>query len=504
MDLAAPGICLALPTNRACAPAIADVGAEAAWAAREFGVRVHLLILDSADAATRAEHEKAVADLPAVPGVLVHHLDEEQQRAFLRSVIDRARTATPTPAAATPTPTPATPAPAAAGADRLLGLMLPDTVSYGACTNRAFLFAAALGCSSLHRRDSDSTYQELDGEPVFPIHHELRSIGRRAADAAPGVTHRTLDPAHAAKPVALVGSSFIGELSVDLGEVRALDPEVYEEVVGLWAATGSTAEERRKLVADSFTGNGTDPFTHDRAVLDLPDIWRIDMCNIALDHELYERVPLPPATDTIGSDYFLHHLVLNAGLPGVTHNRNIVNHYTSERRTDAGFLAYQLRFTKFLLSMLYLHPVYDALEAAGGALLDEDHHVRPGAVAGFARRAAGEDRAENHRRLAVLDRAYRRLGGRYADFADHLLPRRERLLDEAQADIEAFALLVDAWGPLVAAARAVPPAPSDADLLAPAAAPATVPAPAPTSVPAPTGASGRPGRSTTGRSTAHA
>ncbi|WP_063783199.1 DUF6271 family protein [Streptomyces sp. XY431] len=489
VDLAAPGICLALPTNRACAPAIAEVGAEAAWAAREFGVRVHLLILDSADAATRTEHEKAVADLPAVPGVLVHHLDEEQQRTFLRSVIDRALAATPALSAA-------------AGADRLLDLMLPDTVSYGACTNRAFLFAAALGCSSLHRRDSDSTYQELDGEPVFPIHHELRSIGRRAADAAPGVTHHTLDPAHAGKPVALVGSSFIGELSVDLGEVRALDPAVYEEVVGLWAATGSTVEQRRELVADSFVGNGTDPFTHDRAVLDLPDIWRIDMCNIALDRELYERVPLPPATDTIGSDYFLHHLVLNAGLPGVTHNRNIVNHYTPERRTDAGFLAYQLRFTKFLLSMLYLHPVYAALESAGGALLDEQHHVRPGAVAGFARRAAGEDRAENHRRLAVLDRAYRGLGGRYADFADHLLPRREGLLDEAQADIEAFALLVDAWGPLVAAARTVPPTPSDTALLAPGRGPTRIPAP--TSTPGRTAAAGRPTHPTTGRSAAHA
>ncbi|MDY0816479.1 DUF6271 family protein [Kitasatospora purpeofusca] len=493
VDIAAPGICLALPTNRACAPAIADIGAEAAWAAREFGVRVHLLILDSADAATRAGHEKAVADLPAVPGLLVHHLDEEQQRAFLRTVIDQALAATPALAS-----TPALSA--AAGADRLLDLMLPDTVSYGACTNRAFLFAAALGCTSLHRRDSDSTYQELDGEPVFPIHHELRSIGRRAADAASGVTHHTLDPAHAGKPVALVGSSFIGELSVDLGEVRALDPAAYEEVVGLWAATGSTAEQRRELVADSFVGNGTDPFTHDRAVLDLPDIWRIDMSNIALDRELYERVPLPPATDTIGSDYFLHHLVLNAGLPGVTHNRNIVNHYTPERRTDAGFLAYQLRFTKFLLSMLYLHPVYAALESAGGALLDEHHHVRPAAVAGFARLAAGEDRAENHRRLAVLDRAYRGLGGRYADFADHLLPRRERLLDEAQADIEAFALLVDAWRPLVAAARTVPPTPSDTGLLAPAPAPTAAATPTSTNTTTP----GRPDQPTTGRSAAHA
>ncbi|WP_405366089.1 DUF6271 family protein [Kitasatospora sp. NBC_00039] len=32
-------------------------------------------------------------------------------------------------------------------------------------------------------------------------------------------------------------------------------------------------------------------------------------------------------------------------------------------------------------------------------------------------------------------------------------PRREQLLDEAQADAEAFARLVEAWGPLVADAR---------------------------------------------------
>ncbi|GAA4943542.1 hypothetical protein GCM10023238_06820 [Streptomyces heliomycini] len=44
--------------------------------------------------------------------------------------------------------------------------MLPDALSYGACTNRAFLIAAALDCRSLHRRDSDCGYQVFGGEPV--------------------------------------------------------------------------------------------------------------------------------------------------------------------------------------------------------------------------------------------------------------------------------------------------------------------------------------------------
>ncbi|MFI8454916.1 DUF6271 family protein [Kitasatospora sp. NPDC085464] len=428
-------VCLTLPTNRECADTITAVGAEAAYAVRRFGVRVHLLVLDSADPAARGRHAAAAAALPAVDGLTVHHLDEDAQRAFLREVIDRS---------------------GVAGPDELLDLMLPDTVSYGACTNRAFLLAAALGCASVHRRDSDSRYQWLDGEPVFPVEHELATLGIKAADAAAAVTENTLDPAHADKPVALVGASFVGELSVDLGEILALDPEVYHDLVALWAPTGASEQERRELVAESFTGGGTEPFTADHAVLGRPDIWRIDMCNIALDREVYERVPLPPATDTIGSDYFLHHVVHDATLPGVTHNRHIVNYYTPERRTGPGFTAYQLRYAKFLLSMLYLHPVYAEMAAAGGALLDERHHLRPRSIAAAARRSAATDRAENHRRLTELDRCYRRLGGKYAEFADHLAPRRARLLDRAQSDIEDFALLIDAWGPLVRASRTTP------------------------------------------------
>lgn len=433
-------ICLTLPTNRACTATIADIGEEAAYAAGEFGVEVQLLILDSSDGSTFADHAKAVGELPPVPGVVVHHLDEARQRDFLREVIRRAGQAEPGPRL---------------DPELLLDLMLPDAVSYGACTNRAFLLAAALGCDSIHRRDSDSGYQTLDGRPVFPIHHELLSLGRSGSDAGDGVTDNALDPVHGAKPVSMVGGSFVGELSVDVGEIKEIDPRIYHDVVSLWAPAAWPEEEIRGLVQESFIGAGSEPFSVDRSVLDVPDIWRLDMCNIGFDRELYERVPLPPANDTIGSDYFLLHVVRHAPLPAVVHNRHIVNYYTAERRTGSGFTAYQLRFVKFLLSMLYLHPVYEDLEAAGPALLDKRDHVRAATVAGFVRRSAGADRAENVQRLAVIDRCYRQLGGKYAEFADHLLPLRERLLDQAQTDTESFALLIEAWSALVAASAAV-------------------------------------------------
>ncbi|MEV5144896.1 DUF6271 family protein [Streptomyces sp. NPDC052727] len=425
-------VCLTLPTNRACSATITALHAEAAYAARHFDADVQLLILDSADDRTRAEHTRTVAALPAHQGVTVHHYDEEAQRDFLRRLIRKAGLPQP---------------------DRLLHLMLPPAVSYGACTNRAFLLAAALGCDSVHRRDSDSTYQLHAGQPVFPVHHELPWLGRPAADASAGVTRTDLDPALAHRPVSLAGASFIGELSVDIGEIRRLDQAVYHDVVSLWAPGDWPEDRTRALVEESFTGAGTAPFTGDHSTLTLVDPMRVDMCNVAFDRAVYERVPLPPATDTIGSDYFLLHLVHDAGLPGILHNRHIENFHTPERRTDTGFPAYQRRFVKFLLSMLYFHDVYDRMAAEGAGLLDGRHHVRADAVTGFLRESTGLDRTENIWRLDRVDTAYRKLGGRYAAFADQLAADRARLLDEAEQDIASFADLIEAWPALMEATR---------------------------------------------------
>jgi hypothetical protein len=423
-------VCLTLPTNRECAATISAMAGEAAYAAEHFDVEVHLLILDSAGGNVFAGHAEAVSAVRGTPNVIVSHLDEAAQRAFLREVIDRS------------------------GVDRpgqMLDLMLPAENSYGACTNRAFLLARAFGCESVHRRDSDLRYQVLDGAPVFPIHHELASLGKSAAEAARGVSQTILDPGHADRPVVMVGSSFVGEMSVDISEIYDLDPDVYCDVVSLWAPGDWPEAEKRKLVDESFKG-ADNAFTHDRSTLTIVDPMHVDMHNIAF-YQVHEQIPLLPATNTIGSDYFLIHAVYDARLPAVEHNRNIVNFHTAERKTASGFMAYQLRFTKFFLSMLYLNFIYRRMAENGTAMLDDRHLLRPSTIIGFVRESTALDRAENVDRLNTLDRAYRKLGGKYAEFADSLLPRRQQLLDEARQDMENFALLIESWGRLVNSAR---------------------------------------------------
>jgi hypothetical protein len=425
-------ICLALPTHRECAGTIAAVAAEAAYGAVTFGSEVEFLILDSCDPATYAKHADAVRNLPDLPGVRVTHLDEDAQREFLSAVIAGAGVAKP---------------------ELIAQLMLPDLASYGACTNRAFLIAVALGCESVHRRDSDMAFQVFEGAPVYPIHHELLSIGKRAADAAVGVTEVALDPAHADKPVVSVGASFIGDLSVDIEEIRERDPQAYYDIVSLWAPPGATDLQKRELVAESFTGAPDGEFHGDRSVLCLMDPMRVDMMNISY-YQVHEEVPLPPMTDTIGSDYFHIHLVPDSTLPGVLHNRHVINYHTPDRKADEAFQTYHLRLVKFFLSMLYLHFIYGRMGAAGEQLLDENHRIRVPLLVDMVRESTGLDIGPNVRTLDQLERTYRRLGGRYATFADRIAVGRERLVVEARQDIEEFALLIEVWGPLVRVARA--------------------------------------------------
>jgi hypothetical protein len=56
---------------------------------------------------------------------------------------------------------------------------------------------------------------------------------------------------------------------------------------------------------------------------------------------------------------------------------------------------------------------------------------------------------------AGTDRAYRKLGGKYAAFADIVLSRRQQLLDASRQDMEYFDLLIGSWERLVQASKNV-------------------------------------------------
>ncbi|GAA0367247.1 DUF6271 family protein [Bowmanella denitrificans] len=420
-------ICLALPTNRQCMATIELLYKEACYAASNFDVQVCLLIIDTSEPQALEKNATAVSHLPVSPNIEVVHLDESQQRQFLHTLCQRA----------------------GHESERLLELMLPQGVSYGACTNRAFLFAAALNCQTVHRRDSDCHYQVLHGDIIFPIHQELLSLGLMASTVSDASITRDLTESQTSQAVAMVAASFIGEMSVDIGEMQQLSADIYFDVVKLWAKKGATQAEQLELVAESFKGAGTEVFSADRATLGRADPMRVDMCNISF-FGVQEVVPLPPAKDTIGSDYFLIHLVYHAELPAVVHNRHIDNFYTPERRTDQGFANYQRRFIKFMLSMPYFHRAYQLMAAAGpGALLDKQQRINSAEVCHIIESTLNIDTDHSHQVFDDIIRNYRLLGGRYQSVANQLVNEKNSLIERAKLDMQDYLFLSRNWMQLI-------------------------------------------------------
>ncbi len=131
-----------------------------------------------------------------------------------------------------------------------------------------------------------------------------------------------------------------------------------------------------------------------------------------------------------------------------------MNHHTPERRTDAGFLAYQVRLAKFFLAV---PPPAPCLRGHGrrGPSPARQHRRTPRteAVTELVRANAQGDRAADIRRLDTLDAAFRSLESRWTEAANFLAERRADLLAEARADMEEFALLLEAWPALTRSSR---------------------------------------------------
>ena len=221
------------------------------------------------------------------------------------------------------------------------------------------------------------------------------------------------------------------------------------------SACGRPATGRPKsgqLVDESFKGAGParSPMTGRRSAL--VDPMRVDMYNISLPPRgARAAFRCRPRPSTIGSDYFLIHVVHDAEAarrPAQPPHRELLHRRTARPTPDSWPTS--CGWSKFFLSMLYLHSIYQRMAEAGESLLDDRRHLRAPRSPNSSGRAAGWTGRER-RATGGLDRAYRKLGGRYAEFADIGLSRGERLLDEARRDMEDFALLIEAWGPLVRA-----------------------------------------------------
>ena len=423
-------VCLSLPTNRECKETIKLLAYEAEYANKNFDINIKLLILDTSTKEIAQDNQSVLQSLKNELSIEIIYLNENEQDKFISDIVKNSGVEKP---------------------EKAIYLMSPKGVSYGACTNRAFLISSAMGCDILLRRDSDSRYQKLSNNYIFPIENELIALGIKAKDIIDKVNSSSLTHKQELMPISLVGGSFIGEMSVDISELKELSPSAYSKVVGLWAPTGSTEEEKKSLVDVSFTGGGTTRFTKDHKCLGTSDPMKIDMCNVGF-YKVHQHIPLPPGEETTGSDYFLLHFVKSSTLPGISHNRHIENFYTPVRKTDDGFKKSQLRFCKFLISMPYLYSIYESMEKYGSNIINEEYEPRVELIKSFIDKSILINENVCNEKIEILINEYEKLGGRYEKFATDLKEKKVSLLNEVKEDFKNFSYLVSIWPNLISTA----------------------------------------------------
>ncbi|MCE0556405.1 DUF6271 family protein [Motilimonas sp. E26] len=421
-------ICLAMPTNRACAEGIEAIVREANFAVHRCGVEVILLIADTAADDALVINKQAVLrqQTLTVPGVKLIHLDREQQFTILHNVTRHL-----------------------SNGEKIVQQLLPRDASYGAATNRLFIFAESYGCDSVHRRDSDSGYQTKEGEEVFPIEHEIAFAKLDVLESSWRV-EQSLSAQHLPEqPIYISGASFVGERSVDVEPLLERSESAFYDVLGLMCPLQFSQQQKQLLVQNAFSSKAT-AFEKDKVELVQGQAVNIDMCNICFT-DIYRLIPLPNCSETIGADYFYLQLMKYEKLTFVQHNRHIDNFYTPERRTVSGRVIYQLRLVNYLLYMSFNHALFAYLKQSGQLVLNVNGGAAPAnEVLLQAIKAVQPTLSyELKQKLDLIIAAYEPLGDEFTQTALFIKQSQQSMINKVLSDINAFADLVEIWPTII-------------------------------------------------------
>lgn len=309
-----------VPTDRLSEHSLRAYAAEAD-ALHDAGVSSAFVLVESNDAAHVAHHAALLEDLRARLSVPLIHFDLARQAAFMQILFLGAGIEATTAA-------------------WLRNVLLTSRLSYGAGPNKAALLASFLGAESLHRRDSDTVPQVLDGVPLHPSHLEVAVIGRRIGEARRMAGHAS--GPNPTLPVLAVGTDYLGAPALDRHAFARLSVELLSRHEAL-DHPDATDPEIAARIHRKYVHRDQSPYIGDRVEID--EQGRTEMGAFAIA-ELFRLVPEMPLTDTLGTDYFVKNLAYRLGLPVVWHSRRVVHdHAVARDPSDAvlRFVHYAMR-----------------------------------------------------------------------------------------------------------------------------------------------------------------
>jgi hypothetical protein len=425
-----------IPTHRECVAVIDEQLQEARWLSNVGNERAIFCLIDNSadDSVVRRHHGFLVARRPK--GVQVLHLTRVAQQAIVDQLL-------------------AHPNLASHDAVRLRRLLLPDGVSYGRGPNLAALTAAALGASSIHRRDSDE-YRDADRSTQFLVEMETKAINQLLEDVDPQPRG---DLSEYVGPVVMVGTSMFGAPPIDRRDLFGAGVEFEIDFQEL-GRPGVPREQVRSEALDYLVEEPQLKYSDDFFDADAPD--RVEMGCSCTSSVLFTLLP-EMTSGILGTDYMQRDLGWRLKLPILFQSRKVQHIYDEARdgfRDVAAHLDYAVRDIQYIQLGRIWQRHGEQLEGTEFPLRDGTGKFDPDTYSNSFRAAAAASRAELVRVREGATRVYAAaaqastgaIADRLASVAGFLQESGAAVDSAVVAAIDDYAYLVSSWQALVAAA----------------------------------------------------
>lgn len=426
---------LYIPTNRRCSDRLDELAQEARVISRT-GRSCTVALIEHQEAPWTPEHRGILNRVRHIYGVDALHVTHTAAARFLTAVIGRLGLDAP-------------------NAERLSAMLNPKELAYGAGPNKAALIAAALGCGSVHRRDSDVLVDDRPSGPAYPCVPEIEALGRPVTELFQGENDCAGD-----EVVRFVGTSAFGSPPQDRRDLWAAGEEFIVELERLGSPHRTTEYLREDMRQYLIIDPG---IRYTEEFLEIDRIGRTVMSCCAMT-DIFRQLPEMPIHGALGSDYMQRMLLQDLGTPLVFHSRKVRHRYSKAREeyrdSDTG-IDYAQRDLRHLMLWPVLTHHRAALKRSPRAFMTDDGILDTQRYTDNLSAALLEKLPEISETPAAFSSIYRRASDHVADgnvaarlrkVADAIDGGRN-FVDEVTEGIRDYCFLCRHWHDLIASAE---------------------------------------------------
>lgn len=415
---------LVLPTNRECLSNIKAYILEGIYAQDVLNKDVSIVVIDTSDVQTQKSHDKLIKEYKNM--IPIFYFNDEKMDLFLGTTLSSMKLSVETH-------------------KRLLKILNPKICSYGAAANKTFLVSAALGADYLHRRDSDTLPQKLEGRFLYPIEKELCYLGRKMDDLKDIdlETNFTESEDFKDSPVFMCGGNYLGAWAADLKEMYESNKDVFYDYLSF-----GVPNEKKAHVVELLEERYINQENKVYKELHVEKVSRkiIEVGNHGL-YRIFQSLPLLPSVNAISTDYLYHNILAQLHIPMIYHNWHVHHNHTSDRKTLSWFFEYHMRLIKHRMLYVYIKQILNKMAEDKKNIFDSNYHINDLNLVKIIHEVLKIDFShEMDELVAAIIEIFRKMElPSYDELCDLLISRKEFLKTEVLSDFDDYALLVSNW-----------------------------------------------------------